>query len=167
MSRAAFKKGLRLGPRVLARMMAGAKRKNDRVCRKCTLRLPQAKVTCAVVAPDGDADPNFVLPRLTDMVDIALIKRAQKTNAGSRPAQYKCVKGVWRNNDGEAWIPDNAKQLQHLLYAVAHQGPSGHRGREVTMQHLRGRVHWTNMEANVREWPVTSELPPVCEVGKG
>ena len=39
-----------------------------------------------------------------------------------------------------------------MLYAVAHQGPSGHRGRETTMQHLRGRFHWKNMESDIRTW---------------
>lgn len=49
-------------------------------------------------------------------------------------------------------MPDDAKDMQNLLYAAAHQGVSGHRGREVTLNHLRGRVRWTNMRHNVEKW---------------
>jgi hypothetical protein len=105
-----------------------------------------------VVLPDGDADADFVLPRLTDMVNLKFIKAAQRKHAASRPANYKQVRGVWRNSAHEAWIPDAAKQLQHLLYAVAHQGPSGHRGRDTTIKLLRGRVRWSSMRDDVNRW---------------
>ena len=63
------------------------------------------------MTPDGNADENFVLSRLTDMVSLALVKREQKAHAKDRPPHYRHVNGVWRNEEGEAWIPDAAKQL--------------------------------------------------------
>ena len=63
---------------------------------------------------------------------------------------YKQVHGgVWRNNDREAWVPDQVKQLHHLLCVVTHQGPSGHRGRDTTMKLLRGRVRWNTIRDDV------------------
>ena len=112
------------------------------VCRKCALRLPQVKVTGEICSPDGDADADFVLPRLTDMVNVKYVKRVQKEHAAARPSGHRLQGGLWKNSKGEVWVPADARQLQHLLYAVAHQGPSGHRGRETTMRHLRGRFHW-------------------------
>ena len=152
LSREAFKRGMRLGPHMMMKAWTNAEPQQGATCRKCALRLPHAKTTAKVVLPDGDADTNFVLPRLTDMVDIKFIKAAQKKHAKSRPSHYKKVAGVWRNKAREAWIPDGAKQLQHLLYAVAHQGPSGHRGRDITMTHLRGRVRWSSMREDVNRW---------------
>ena len=40
------------------------------------------------------------------------------------------ARGWWVNKQGEKWIPDQDKELQLLLYAAAHQGVSGHRGRK-------------------------------------
>ena len=47
---------------------------SDRVCRNCAMRIPQSKVIGEVVAPDGDVDPDCLLPHLTDMIDLGLIK---------------------------------------------------------------------------------------------
>ena len=105
-----------------------------------------------IVRPDRDVDGDFILPRLADMVDVNYIADSQKKFAASRPRTYKRSNGLWRNAAGEAWIPDEDKQLQHLLYAVAHQGASGHRGREVTLRHLRGRVRWKGMREDVEKW---------------
>ena len=145
------KKGLRLGPALVARTLNGSRK--GRGCRKCALRLDPPKVSTKVVSPDLDADKKFTLPRLADMVNVNYLARVQRKHAKSRPSHYKRVRGLWRNKEGEAWVPDECKDLQHLLYAVAHQGVSGHRGREVTLQHLlRGRVRWTNMREDVERW---------------
>ena len=152
LSREAFKRGLRVGPTRLFKAWTRDKHRHGAGCHKCAMRLAPIKLSDNVVYPDGDADPEFTLPKLTDMVSMSLIKREQKAHAKSRPSHYVLDRGVWRNEDNEAWIPDGAKQLQHLLYAVAHQGVSGHRGREVTMKLLQGRVRWTHMERDVRAW---------------
>ena len=111
-------------------------------CHKCDLKLPHPKVRDDIVSPDSDAQNGFTLSRLTDMVDVNYLATVQQKHAASRPRTYKRSNGLfWRNAAGEAWVPDDAKELQHQLYAVAHQGISGHRGRDVTMQHLKGRVH--------------------------
>ena len=86
------------------------------------------------------------------MVQVKYLKQVQKQHASERPKQYTQQNGLWKNAKGEVWVPDSARQLQHILYAMAHQGPSGHRGRETTMQHLRGRFHWKNMENDIRTW---------------
>ena len=43
-------------------------------------------------------------------------------------------------------IPDDDKELQLRLLAVAHQGPAGHRGRDVTYQAISGHCVWTCMQ---------------------
>ena len=52
---------------------------------------------------------------------------------------------VFYDVDGRAVIPDEDKRLQLRLLAVAHQGPAGHRGRDVTYQALSGYCTWTTM----------------------
>ena len=152
LSREAFKRGMRLGPLMLMKRWTSGQPSEGTVSRKCALRIPHVSTGAQVVLPDGDADPDFVLPRLTDMVDLKLVKASQRKHATARPVHYQLVRGVWRNKRGEAWIPDPDKQLQHLLYAVAHQGPSGHRGRDTTLKLLKGRVHWSTMADDINRW---------------
>ena len=113
LSRAAFKRGLRMGPSDLFKSWARGQ-KHGLVRRKCALRLPQAKVHEHVVPPDGDAESGFVLPRPTDMVHVKYLKQVQKQHASERPKQYNLEDGLWKNAKGEVWVPDNARQLQHI-----------------------------------------------------
>ena len=46
-------------------------------------------------------------------------------------------------------MPGPAKQLQRQMYALAHQGLSGHRSKEAT---LRQNVLWGLMEKDVGQW---------------
>ena len=81
LSREAFKKGLRCGPRLVAKHMVGAQPHHDDCCvRKCALRLPPPKTVDDIVAPDRDANPDFVLPRVTDMVDKAFLAASQRAH---------------------------------------------------------------------------------------
>ena len=110
LSRAAFKRGLRMGPSDLFKSWARGQQ-HGLVRRKCALRLPQAKVHEHVVPPDGDAESGFVLPRPTDMVHVKYLKQVQKQHASERPKQYSLKNGLWKNAKGEVWVPDNARQL--------------------------------------------------------
>ena len=53
---------------------------------------------------------------------------------------------VYYDANGRVVIPDDDKELQLRLLAVAHQGPAGHRGRDVTYQAISGHCVWTCMQ---------------------
>ena len=42
--------------------------------------------------------------------------------------------------------------MQRALYALAHQGISGHRGRDATMARLEAEVRWDGMRKDVEAW---------------
>ena len=52
----------------------------------------------------------------------------------------------------ELFIPESAYRLQQRLIVVAHAGAAGHRGQTVTLQGLRAKFVWTNMEEHVRQF---------------
>ena len=58
---------------------------------------------------------------------------------------------VWRAPDGKIWVPRHARTLKNALYAIAHQGPAGHRGKEATLKRLQPHFWWTNMETEVEK----------------
>ena len=58
---------------------------------------------------------------------------------------------LWQNAAGKVWVP-NDLQLRKCLYAVAHQGMSGHRGQAVTLAMLQSRFFWEGMERDVKEF---------------
>ena len=61
---------------------------------KCVVCIPHVKTTDKVALPDGDADTDFVLPSLTDMVNMKVIKTAQHKHVSSRPANYKLINEI-------------------------------------------------------------------------
>ena len=56
---------------------------------------------------------------------------------------------MWRAVDGKIWVPQRDKQLKNALFATAHQGPCGHRGKDATLARLEPHFHWNKMEAEV------------------
>ena len=64
------------------------------VRRKWALRIPHVETSGKIVRPDGDANAEFVLPRLSDMVDLKYVKAVQRKHAADRPVGYKQVRGV-------------------------------------------------------------------------
>ena len=147
------KKGMRIGPRMfMAELVKDDKNPRNECCRKCALRLPPPKLTTELNAPDLDVSEELLLPRATDMVDRNFLAKTQNQHATTKPDALSLRDGLWVNTAGEVWVPKGAKQLQHMLYAIAHQGPSGHRGRDVTLARLRGRFRWSSMRTDVEMW---------------
>ena len=116
---------------------------------------PEPATNKQVVRPDRDVDSKKMLPVDLLSMNRGVLVSAQKHWAKSRPKDLKRGKGprgLWKNKAGAVWVPDEAKREQHLLYAVAHQGASGHRGREATLKALTDAVFWSSMNADVRDW---------------
>ena len=56
---------------------------------------------------------------------------------------------VWRDHTGKIWVPRRDKQLKSTLYAVTHQGPCGHRGKDATLGLLEPHFLWDRLEEDV------------------
>ena len=117
---------------------------------KCMLRLPEPKAHAHRSAPDGDAKNDLVLKGKTTMLDLGYIRGRQDNYRKSRPKGLKVGDGgVWRDSDGKIWVPRRDKQLKNALFAVAHQGPCGHRGKDATLKLLEPHFMWDHLEQEV------------------
>ena len=116
---------------------------------------PEPKTSKDVHRPDRDVDAKRMLPVDLLKLNREMIIKSQAKWAKSRPKGLKRQNGtrtLWKGKSGAVWIPDEDKHLQLLMYAAAHQGMSGHRGREATLDKLKGAVVWGSMNADAREW---------------
>ena len=86
-------------------------------------------------------------------LDLAMLKREQEKSKGERPAGLcRNKQGVWADKHGVRWVPDTAVGLQLLMYAAAHQGISGHRGKQATIKRLKRHVKWSTLSQDVNRW---------------
>ena len=122
---------------------------------KRVLWTPTPAVTKNVRYPDRTVREREMFPRNLALVNAQRLRESQERYASKRPVGVHHTggaRGWWVNKKGEKWIPDQDKELQRLLYAVAHQGVSGHRGQQTTLRQLEGRVFWSSMVKDVERW---------------
>ena len=116
---------------------------------------PKPETTKEVKFPDRDVQAEKMLPKNILLMDASRLRSSQEKFVKSRPKGLRRVggeRGWWVNKTGQKWIPDEDKELQLLLYAAAHQGFSGHRGRGATLMRLQEKVFWTTMKVDVADW---------------
>ena len=122
---------------------------------KRALRTPAPVVSKAVNSPDQDLSEFLMLAEENLLVDPEPVVKAQRTYRKTRPSgltrQQDGAK-LWVNKEGQIWIPKRATRLQKQLYALAHQGLAGHRGKDATMAILSRHVFWATMEQDVEIW---------------
>ena len=95
------------------------------------------------------------MPSAKTLVDREVLQRRQQCSKGQRPDGLTLSEEkpqLWQNQEGKVWVPDEDTELQTWLYALAHQGISGHRGAKVTLALLQQEVFWGSMEEDVGKW---------------
>jgi hypothetical protein len=111
-------------------------------------------------------DPHTMERKQTDEVEIdhqelwpdwEAIREAQcnidnDTDTGMKFTLGRDSDGIWCNESGQVFIPSSALRLQQRLLVIAHAGAAGHRGQTVTLQVLRAKFIWPNMEQQVRQF---------------
>ena len=123
--------------------------------KKAALRTKPPSVSDEINRPDLDLVGRFTVPAPTHLVDRKRIADSQRAHRASRPRGLKRDNErpqLWKNNQGQVWVPQEDEELRKQLYAVAHQGIQGHRGHQVTLAVLAGRFFWDNMKEDVAEW---------------
>ena len=116
------------------------------------LRLPEPKVNIDRNPPDVDTQNGLVLDTNTLLLNLGYIREQQNRYRRSRPNGLRVGAGnVWRATNDKVWVPKRARELKNALYAVAHQGPAAHRGKELTLGALELHFHWKNMERDVEQ----------------
>lgn len=140
------------GPNVLTK--AWLQRVSERLARsKCALRLSEPKVHLEWNKPDIDAQRSLVLDMDTQHLQVMgldYVRKQQDKVKGRKPDGVKIGDGgVWKSARGLIWVPTGAAQLKNALFAVAHQGPCGHRGCDVTMRLLGQHFEWKDMKSDV------------------
>ncbi len=99
-------------------------------------------------------------PKSRILPSVREIKMAQGKylrSGGALPKQpgpltvSKSVDGVWRDDSGRMWIPDNRDALRTRLLVTAHQAVAGHRGVNATAHILLRYVVWTGLRSDVRK----------------
>ena len=103
------------------------------------------EVSSEVTGKDLDLAEGLVIPAPTHLLKRATIAESQRAHATTRPKALTLTKekpALWVTETGRVWIPDADRALQKCLYAVAHQGMSGHRGKDVTSRILQRRFVW-------------------------
>lgn len=59
---------------------------------------------------------------------------------------------LYKLSTGQVWVSKKDRVMQRALYALTHQGISGHRGRDVTLARLEIVVCWDGMDKDVTHW---------------
>ena len=138
-------------PKAMLKAWLGTPTTEPLARRKCALKLPAPKTHNTPKGVDVDADPTLEFKQDKDMLNLTYVREQQDRYRKSRPKTgLKVGAGnVWRTVDGRIWVPRLAKDLKNALYAVAHQGASGHRGKDGTLGILTPLVSWKNMEHEV------------------
>lgn len=57
---------------------------------------------------------------------------------------------MWRNENGQLYIPSDDEDLQLRVIVAAHCGLGGHRGYTTTVGVIKEKMFWENMEADVK-----------------
>ncbi len=146
--------GLTGGPRPLLNCFLHRLQPNQSAAKK-VLRTEPPSVNNEVQRPDLDLDDGFIVPAPTHLVDRQKIADSQKEYRADRPKHLRQTAEepkLWQNDKDQVWVPPKDKQLQKMLYAVAHQGMQGHRGFEVTPATLQSRFFWDTMKSDVAQW---------------
>ena len=119
------------------------------------LRTAPPVVNDKVNRPDKAVRELLLLPQENLLLDRKPVAQAQRKHAKKRPRGLHRDNGqvkLWVDKQGRVWIPEPARQLQQQMYALAHQGMSGHRGKDATVEILSQNVFWENMERDVATW---------------
>ena len=151
-------KGLRGGPcPLLSRMLQRQPKVEPGAdpVRKAVLRSAPPAVSPKPKGPDLDLPDGLVLPAPTHLVHRQRIVDSQHQHRKQRPEGLRPSAEqptLWENADGQAWVPAEDEALKRCLYAVAHQGVSGHRGLKVTLEILQRRFFWAGMERDVASY---------------
>ena len=146
--------GSRWGNRFAQKKMEGL-RGGPRPLMKKVLRTSKPAVDGKVRDPDLDIGRWGLLPLNANTVcreDIALV---QEKYYKSRPDGLKRSREsptLWVNDARRIWVPAAATKLKRILYALAHQGLAGHRGRGATIRNLTRQFTWDNLEEEVKQW---------------
>ena len=59
---------------------------------------------------------------------------------------------LWRNLKGKLYVPNQDEELQLRMAVSAHSGFGGHRGYTTTLEILKEKLHWDNMEGDVKSF---------------
>lgn len=78
------------------------------------------------------------------------IAEQQTAHADLRPRDLRLENGLWVNDSGSTWIPDDSSDLQTRLLIIAHTGPSGHRGATSTESTLKKYYFWSTLSADTK-----------------
>ena len=153
-----MKRGLRGGPCPLLHCFTcghGGRRSGYGAALKRVLRSPHPKVSDAVQGPDLDLKERLVMPSEMRLANRASLKASQDQYGKERPEGLKLSEEepqLWVNVDGAVWVPKGDRPMQRALYVLAHQGISGHRGKDATLKRLAEEVFWPGMEDDVSHW---------------
>ena len=109
--------------------------------------------------PDRSVEQNLLQPwpepikAWPDEQMLADLQRSTQMDTPNGVTEYSRPWGsVYLNEDLKFWVPEDCEQLQRVLYSVAHQGASGHRGRRVTVKTLKDFCAWKNVEDAVKKY---------------
>ena len=148
--------GLAGGPRPL--MQTLARKGTDETTYKRVLRTAPPASSTKTQKPDQDMKKFLLLPEENLLLNRDPVAKAQRRHSKRRPKGMQRDNGnpkLWIDKEGRIWIPKAEEQLRKQCYALAHQGISGHRGKEATLKILRTYVFWEGMETDVANWRAT------------
>ena len=143
--------GLRGGPKPLMHRLL---RRSEASSRKAMIRTKPPLTTKDIAGRDIDLAEGLVLPAPTHLLSRQRIADVQSRYLAEKPASLSLSAEqpqLWQNAEGKVWVPAD-RQLRKCLYAVAHQGMSGHRGKAVTLAILETRFFWPEMADDVAEF---------------
>lgn len=79
------------------------------------------------------------------------IVTCQGRHRDTKPGNVCVVNGMWVDEDGRSWIPDdNALRLRLMI--AAHAGWNGHRRKTATLQALADNFYWKEMARDVESF---------------
>lgn len=107
--------------------------------------LPQLK--SMMVAPiNPGVHSQFDWPSMTE------IKLSQENSTATPSTRFSQKNGIFRDNKGVVWLPDDNNELKLRVIIAPHCGIGGHRASSPTQQTIASHFWWSKIETDVKSF---------------
>ena len=103
---------------------------------------------------DRDLADGLIIPAPTHLLSRERLAKCQQEHLDEKPDGLTLSTEqpqLWLDANNRIWVPKD-EEVRKCLYAIAHQGISGHRGKKVTLALLETHFTWDSIAEDVARY---------------